>query len=86
MSWPPGSPRPTDDTAPAAKPNESVPEGARAICRDCGADIQSWRARVLPLDAAAFAVTEAGQLALHVERRGACVACGGGRVEIRVEG
>ena len=58
---------------------------AFAVCCDCGTDIPAWRDRLLPIETATFGVSQAGTLALHVERSGACTACGGARVEIRVE-
>ena len=56
-----------------------------AVCVDCGADIDSWQERLLPMKTGTLAVTEHGELALHVEHEGVCDECGGGRAEIRVE-
>ncbi len=71
----------------------SVPGGAGedssavafAVCLDCGTDIDAWRERLLPVRSGRLAVTERGELAIDVEREGACTACGGGSAEIRVE-
>jgi hypothetical protein len=62
------------------------PVEAFAVCLDCGADIADWRERLLPIRAGSLAVTEDGELALHVECEGICDQCGGGRAEVRVEG
>jgi hypothetical protein len=56
-----------------------------AVCVDCGVEVNSWRERLLPIKTGILALTERGQLALHVEHEGVCYACGGGRAEIRVE-
>jgi hypothetical protein len=56
-----------------------------AVCLGCGAHIDGWRERLLPIDAGSFALTERGELTLHVEHEGACLKCGGGSAEIRVE-
>jgi hypothetical protein len=66
-------------------PDHRHDETAFAVCRECGAEIPDWRERLLPIDTAAFALTERGELALHIEHAGACSACSGGSVEIRVE-
>jgi hypothetical protein len=67
------------------EPDEDAPVVAFAVCLDCGANIARWRERLLPIDAGTLAVTERGELALHVEREGVCDRCGGRRAEIRVE-
>jgi hypothetical protein len=56
-----------------------------AVYTGCGADIEAWRERLLPIETGTLAVTEGGELAVHVEREGVCDECGGGRAEIRVE-
>jgi hypothetical protein len=61
------------------------PVEAAAICLDCGADIADWRERLLPIRAGSLAVTERGDLALHIERKTVCDECGGGRAEVRVQ-
>lgn len=58
---------------------------AFAVCLDCGAEIAEWRERVIPIHAGNLALTERGELALHVEHDGVCGECGGGRAEVRVE-
>lgn len=62
-----------------------APVDSFAICLDCGADIDSWRERLLPIKTGTLAITERGELALQVEHDGLCDRCGGGRAEIRVE-
>jgi hypothetical protein len=74
---------PLDRTAPEKKGKALVV--SFAVCTDCGAEIDAWQERLLPITAGALAVTERGELALRVEHEGACDACGGGRAEIRVE-
>ena len=64
----------------------TTPSKPSPFCLDCGADVADWRERLLPVRAGSLAVTERGELALHVERDGVCDECGGERVEIRVEG
>ncbi len=61
------------------------PAVAFAVCLDCGVDIDGWRERLLPVRNGTLAVTERGELALDVEREGACPECGSGSAEIRVE-
>jgi hypothetical protein len=56
-----------------------------AIYLDCAADIDGWRARLLPIQTNTLVVAERGALALQVEREGACDKCGGGSAEIRFE-
>lgn len=74
---------PVSRTAP--QKTGDAPVISFAVCLDCGADIDSWRERLLPIQTGTLAVTESGALALHVEREGVCDRCGGGRAEIRVE-
>jgi hypothetical protein len=74
---------PLDRTAPAK--SSSAPVVSFAVCVDCGADVDSWRERLLPIQTGTLAVTERGELALRVECEGVCGECGGGRAEIRVE-
>jgi hypothetical protein len=73
-----------DRTAP--EKGGEAPVASFALCLDCGADIEAWRERLLPVRGGTLAITERGELALHVEREGVCDGCGGGRAEIRVEG
>jgi RNA polymerase-binding transcription factor DksA len=74
---------PLGRTAPEKKGD--APVVSFAVCLDCGADIDSWRERLLPIEAGTLAVTDRGELALQVEYHGLCDKCGGGRAEIRVE-
>jgi RNA polymerase-binding transcription factor DksA len=74
---------PTGGTAPEKTGN--APVVSFAVCLDCGADIDSWRERLLPVPAGTLAVTERGALALRVDLEGVCDKCGGGHAEIRVE-
>jgi hypothetical protein len=74
---------PLGRTAPEKK--GAAPVVSFAVCIDCGADIDSWRERLLPIKSGSLVVTERGELAVRVEHNGACDKCGGGRAEIRVE-
>jgi hypothetical protein len=55
-----------------------------AWCLGCGRAIPRWRERFVPLRNGVPVLTEAGELALHVEELGACRACGGSTFEVRV--
>lgn len=69
----------------AGKTDGQAPVASFAVCVDCGADIEAWRERLLPVVTGTLAITENGSLAVRVEHEGICDACGGGLAEIRVE-
>jgi hypothetical protein len=57
-----------------------------AACVECGASIQHWRAKLLPIACAELVLTERHELALRVSaEEELCTLCGGDRAEIRVD-
>lgn len=58
---------------------------AAAWCRDCGAEVADWPARLRPPDGGPRdGVCDGGGAVVFVEKFGACATCGGGRFAVRV--
>jgi hypothetical protein len=65
---------------------EGVKAVAHASCVSCGRQIERWQERFTPLRERHLVVTEpSAMFALLVRAPGACSACGGDVIEIRVE-
>lgn len=86
-AWRAGTERSSDLRRPASGAHTSDVTEPRsfAVCLACGAAIENWRERFMPLRRGELALTERGELAVRVRKPEACRACGHNLVEIRVE-